>query len=155
MTTGSVVNAYYDDLSVVKMILAGDKIPSSADAAKRMEGVLFKEWMAAPDHAFEELKIGQVGLKKLFKDPMINYWMSFMDVFTKSFPLKNVPRTMLATTYKDDDLWRMIQAAKKNPKTKKMGDKLETEILKQFVFAEKKPSEMAKLLQVSEKTDAN
>ncbi|KAE8961597.1 hypothetical protein PR003_g31625 [Phytophthora rubi] len=86
---------------------------------------------------------------------MFNYWMSFMDVFTKAFPLKNVPRTMLATTYKDDDLWRMIQAAKKNPKTKEMGDKLETEILKQFVFAEKKPSEMAKLLQVSEKTDAN
>ncbi|KAE9003462.1 hypothetical protein PR002_g17338 [Phytophthora rubi] len=140
------------------MIIVGEKIPSSVKAAKRMEGVLFKDWMAAPnspDHAFKALKLNQVGTKKLSKDPMFNYWMKFLDDFNTAFPGKNIERTILATTYKDQDLWKAIEAAKTNTKTKETANKLETEVLKQFIFAKKQPIDVAKVMNVKEKTDAN
>ncbi|EGZ15107.1 hypothetical protein PHYSODRAFT_249154 [Phytophthora sojae] len=158
MTTGWIVRAHYDDVDVVKMILAAEKSPSSVNAALRMEGALLKDWMAAsraPDHVFEALKLNRVGLKKLLKDPLFLCWMKFMDNFNKAFPGKIVERTMLATTHKDQDLWRAVQAAKKSPKTREFGTKLETEVLKQFIFAEKQPMHVAKLMNVKEKTDAN
>ncbi|KAE9107047.1 hypothetical protein PF005_g12754 [Phytophthora fragariae] len=133
------------------MIIVGEKIPSSVKAAKRMEGVLFKDWMAAPnspDHAFKALKLNQVGTKKLFKDPMFNYWMKFLDDFNTAFPGKNIERTILATTYKDQDLWKAIEAAKTNTKTKETANKLETEVLKQIIFAKKQPIDVAKVMNV-------
>ncbi|KAG6616539.1 Secreted RxLR effector peptide protein [Phytophthora cinnamomi] len=124
MTTIWIVRDHYDDFDVAKMILAAEKTSSSASAAKRMEGVLFKNWMASPntpDDAFKTLKLDQVGIDKLFEAPMFNYWMKFMDDYVKAFPAKNIKRTMLVTTYNDQDLWRLIEAAKNNPETKEMG----------------------------------
>ncbi|KAJ8517776.1 hypothetical protein ON010_g18281 [Phytophthora cinnamomi] len=137
------------------MILAAEKTSSSASAAKRMEGVLFKNWMASPntpDDAFKTLKLDQVGIDKLFEAPMFNYWMKFMDDYVKAFPAKNIKRTMLVTTYNDQDLWRLIEAAKNNPETKEIGC---AETPKQFIIAEKQPIDVAKLMNVKEKTNAN
>ncbi|KAE9319229.1 hypothetical protein PR003_g18018 [Phytophthora rubi] len=158
MTTSWIVGYHYNAFELAKMIIVGEKIPSSVKAAKRMEGVLFKDWMAAPnspDHAFKALKLNQVGTKKLSKDPMFNYWMKFLDDFNTAFPGKNIERTILATTYKDQDLWKAIEAAKTNTKTKETANKLETEVLKQFIFAKKQPIDVAKVMNVKEKTDAN
>uniref|UniRef100_H3H3I3 RxLR effector PexRD54 WY domain-containing protein n=1 Tax=Phytophthora ramorum TaxID=164328 RepID=H3H3I3_PHYRM len=155
MTTNWIVRAHYSDFDVAKMILAAEKIPSAQSAGKRMEGVLFKDWMDSPDNAFQAVKLDQVKPSTLFESPMFAYWMKFMDDFHKSFPGKIVPRTVLATTYKDEELVKAITAAQKNPKTKDLANKFETEVLKQFIFAEKQPIDVAKLLHVKSKTDAN
>lgn len=56
------------------------------------------------------------------------------------------------TTYKDKALWKAIQAAKKNPKTTKLGTKSETELL---IIAEKQPIDVVKLMNVRENSSAN
>ncbi|KAG6616598.1 Secreted RxLR effector peptide protein [Phytophthora cinnamomi] len=66
MTTVWIVRAHYSDFDVAKMILAVEKTPISASSAKRMEGTLFKNWMASPntpDDAFKTLKLDQVGIE--------------------------------------------------------------------------------------------
>ncbi|KAH7464961.1 RxLR effector protein PSR2 [Phytophthora ramorum] len=155
MTTNWIVRAHYTDFDVAKMILAAEKLPSAQSAGKRMEGVLFKDWMQSPDDAFKSLKLDQVEPSMLFESPMFAYWMKFMDDFHKSFPGKNIPRTVLATTYKDEELVKVVEMAQMNPNTKDFANKFETEVLKQFIFAEKQPINVAKLLHVNEKTDAN
>ncbi|KAH7491239.1 RxLR effector protein PSR2 [Phytophthora ramorum] len=129
MTTNWIVRAHYSDFDVAKMILAAEKIPSAQSAGKRMEAVLFKDWMQSPDDAFRSLKLDQIKPSKLFKNPMFAYWMKFMDDFHKSLPGKIVPRTVLSSIYKDEDLVKAITAAQKNPKTKDLANKLETEVL--------------------------
>uniref|UniRef100_H3H3G0 RxLR effector PexRD54 WY domain-containing protein n=1 Tax=Phytophthora ramorum TaxID=164328 RepID=H3H3G0_PHYRM len=101
------------------------------------------------------LKLDQIKPSKLFKNPMFAYWLKSMDDFHKSFPGKIVPRTVLSSIYKDEDLVKAITAAQKNQKTKDLANKLETEVLKQFIFAIKDPVAVAKLFHVKEKTDAN
>nr|KAH7495965.1 RxLR effector protein PSR2 [Phytophthora ramorum]KAH7496246.1 RxLR effector protein PSR2 [Phytophthora ramorum] len=155
MTTYWIVKTHYFDVDVAKMILAAKKIPGAQSAGKRMEGVLFKEWMKSPDNTFQVLELDRIKPSKLFESPMFAYWMKFMDDFHKSFPGQIVPRTVLATIYKDEDLVKAITTAQKNPKTKDLANKFETEVLKQFIFAEKQPIDVAKLLHVKEKTDAN
>ncbi|KAH7487891.1 RxLR effector protein PSR2 [Phytophthora ramorum] len=129
ITTYWIVTTHYSDFDVAKMIVAAEKIPSAQSAGKRMEAVLFKEWMKSPDNTFQMLELGWVRPSKLFESPMFAFWMKFMDDLHKSFPGEIVPRTVLATIYKDEDLVKAITAAQKNPKTKDLANKLKTEVL--------------------------
>ncbi|POM61848.1 Secreted RxLR effector peptide protein [Phytophthora palmivora] len=157
MTTMWTIRASYSDFDVAKMIIAGEKVPGTQKAAQRMEAELFKSWMQPPnnpDDAFRSLKLNTAG-DKLFSNPMFRYWMKFLDEYNKVMPGRNNFHTGLTVAYEDEALVKLINTAKENPNTKTLADKLETEMLTQFIYAEKQPIDVAKLLNVKKKTDPN
>ncbi|KAG7384308.1 hypothetical protein PHYPSEUDO_002773 [Phytophthora pseudosyringae] len=158
MTTMWTIRASYSDVDVAKMIMAAEKVPATQNAAARMEGDLFKSWMAPPnnpDDVFRMLKLDTAG-DALFANPMLSYWLKFLDDYNKVQPGKNIERSVLTTTYEGNEqaLVNMIAAAKKDPGTKTLAGKLEAEMLTQFLYDQKQPLAVATLLEVK-KGDAN
>ncbi|GMF59607.1 unnamed protein product [Phytophthora fragariaefolia] len=69
----------------------------------------------------------------------------------------NIPRTILTKTYSDEQLEQMIMSATKKRKSKDLGNKLATEVAREFFLAETKrdPRYVAKILNVKDKRDVN
>ncbi|KAL3663749.1 hypothetical protein V7S43_011164 [Phytophthora oleae] len=159
LSTYTIVRAYYGDDQVARMIMRAETKPSSAGAAKRMEAVLFHEWMSSPDDAFRALRLDQPDTlrpgTKLLDDPVFNFWVRFLDDFNEVFPGMTMPRTLWSNTYTSKDIVKLVENAKKNPNTRELGSKLEAEMLREFVFDGKKPEIVAKLLNVKKKSDSN
>ncbi|POM75861.1 Avirulence protein (Avh) [Phytophthora palmivora] len=154
---GSTLTTNYGDIAVVKMIMAAEQIPHKQNAARSMEHDLFKSWTDPSiklDDVFISLKLDIAG-DKLFANPMFSFWMKFLDDYNRMVPGKSRPRTILTKIYDDEALLNMINVARENPSTKTLANKLETEMLTQFLYAEKQPMDVAKLLNVREKSDPN
>lgn len=89
----------------------------------------------------------------ILANPKLDEWITYMKAFNKKFPKKQTSLvTTLTTHYADDDLARMIQAAKKVPGTAKIAKRLEIEQIYRWLEHQKTPKEVFNLLKLDDVT---
>ncbi|GMF27847.1 unnamed protein product [Phytophthora fragariaefolia] len=133
----AVLRAHYaDDARLANMILAAKKTPSLQTTAKRLENDLFKGWanmdpsFNKPDDVFMSLKLNRAG-DKVFESPLWSYYIEYLNRYNKANPGKKQDMmNALSRGYDDENLAKILVAAKEVPSTKTLATKVEDDMLK-------------------------
>nr|AEK80751.1 Avh148 [Phytophthora sojae] len=113
------------------------------------------DWLEKGDTADDIFKLLSLHMKEsnILANPKLDEWITYMKAFNKKFPKKQTSLvTTLTTHYVDDDLARMIQAAKKVPETAKIAKRLEIEQIYRWLEHQKTPKEVFNLLKLDDVT---
>ncbi|ETM56476.1 hypothetical protein L914_00565 [Phytophthora nicotianae] len=146
------LNSQYAPESLASMIEAAKKVSSTERFASVLQAQQRQVWFStgeSGDDIFKLLKLDETGTK-LFESPQVTTWASYVDEFNKNAPNKKVSMlTLLARRYEEEDLVKMIEAAKKVPSTEDIAVKLQAE-LKASVGGGKSPENFFKMLKLDD-----
>ncbi|KAG7378421.1 hypothetical protein PHYPSEUDO_010121 [Phytophthora pseudosyringae] len=126
-----------------------ESLANSLKATEKLE--LIEAWLTSgksTDYVFTQLALDNAA-DDVLASPQLQTWIDYVKVFNKKNPKKQTSlATTLASHYGDDGLAKIIQAAKKAPKTAKYGSRLEFEQIQRWLAREKTPEEVLKLLKL-------
>ncbi|GMF10003.1 unnamed protein product [Phytophthora lilii] len=165
IATGWVLRRHYKDDALARMVMIGRKSPNTKNAAQRLEDAIFRSWVnppklkefsvQTPKRVFGLLKLDEAG-DGVLQSPIFTFWTTYLDYFNKANPGKKESIiSALTASYSDEALVQILESAKKVPSTEKLATKLQAEQLDLFLKDRKAPSDVAALLKVQDKTDAN
>nr|QMU24897.1 PaRXLR73 [Phytophthora agathidicida] len=125
----------YGDDGIMKMAEVAIKSKSNEAIAKTFQKIKFEEWKGFSvnaNGAFTALKLDK-NVDDVLTNPNLNVWVKYADEVAEGNPkLKTSLIDTLRDHYNDSDLLRVFIAAKKNPKTEKLGANLEQALLTKY-----------------------
>ncbi|GMF27326.1 unnamed protein product [Phytophthora lilii] len=157
-----VLKKHYTNAVLARMIIDGTLLPSTKHTAQRLQAELFKSWMGVrrpfvktPDDVFALLKLGKAG-DQVFRSSMFTFWTKYLDDYNIANPdRKTSVISALSVSHSDEAVFKFLESAKKIPSTEKLATKLQAEQLEYFLKKRKSPEDVAVVLNVQDKTDAN
>ncbi|KAG3182758.1 hypothetical protein C6341_g5790 [Phytophthora cactorum] len=150
------LKARYSDDVLAKMFDAGKKVTQSNSVATKLQTQQMENWMAAknkPNDVFKILLLDKAG-DQLLASPRFQTWSKFISYYNKENP-GDATTVMEKLTYHigDEEIMRILEAARKVPSTEKAATKLQTEQFKTWLNADKIPGDVFKLLQLNKAGD--
>ncbi|KAL4115005.1 hypothetical protein PRIC2_013901 [Phytophthora ramorum] len=145
----SALSTRYNEPTLVQMMIAAKKVPSTNSLALRLQYEQTRFWLRAnqnPADIFVMLKLHRAG-DTLLSNPLFGAWAKYTADFRKINP--GTEFTTMGTMrnyYKDDILTNMILAAGKFSSTSDLARRLEAELLREWYFAAKSPLGVFRLL---------
>ncbi|KAL3663754.1 hypothetical protein V7S43_011169 [Phytophthora oleae] len=141
----------YDDLALSKMLEAAKKVPKTKIIASKLQTQQIDAWLDAgksTDDVFKLLKLDKTG-DKLFKNPQVLTWVSYVEKFNKKDPEQAVAIfSKLAGTYDQVSLSAMLEAAKHVPSTKRIASYLQAQQNQHWLADGKSTDDIFKLLKL-------
>ncbi|OWZ24727.1 Avirulence (Avh) protein [Phytophthora megakarya] len=168
-STIRVLRGNYKDDVLANLIIAGMKSPSTKPTATRLQSELFKSWMpidtlppVPPETVFHILKLDNMA-EKAFASPMFAFWKKYMEHYNKvilqpDYKKRATVISALMANYDDKrELVLVLDKVEKasNIEVSLLGKNLKTELLNQLLLKNEGPSDVAKVLSVKSKADAN
>eukprot|EP00644_Phytophthora_capsici_P001579 jgi/Phyca11/129044/e_gw1.81.43.1 len=142
--------------SLAKMIASAKLDSKTEGLATILQAQQRQVWVDAgksSDEVFKLLQLDEAGTK-LFKNQQFSTWTSFVDAFNRKYPEEAVSIfSKLAKTYDDFTLWKMLEAAKKVPKTEIIASKLQAQQIDAWLDAGKSTDEVFNLLKLQRTGD--
>ncbi|KAK1941083.1 hypothetical protein P3T76_007789 [Phytophthora citrophthora] len=142
--------------SLAKMIASAKQVSKTEGLATILQAQQRQVWLNAgksSDDVFKLLQLDEAGTK-LFKNQQFSTWTSFVDTFNRKNPEEAVSIfAKLVKTYDDFTLWKMLEAAKKVPKTEIIASKLQTQQIDAWLDAGKSTDDVFKLLKLHKTGD--
>ncbi|KAG2883764.1 hypothetical protein PC129_g5862 [Phytophthora cactorum] len=156
VTLVATLTAHYKDRGVLGIIEAAKKVPNTATAAKRLEADQIQLWLKngrTPGELLTLLSLDKAG-DQLLASPRFQTWSKFISYYNKENP-GDATTVMEKLTYHigDEEIMRILEAARKVPSTEKAATKLQTEQFKTWLNADKIPGDVFKLLQLNKAGD--
>ncbi|POM73220.1 Avirulence protein (Avh) [Phytophthora palmivora] len=97
------------------------------------------------DTVFMRLHLHQDGTWLLY-NPRFATWVQYADDLSAKNPTKGISAiSTLTTVYGDDELYKIIEAAKRVPRTENLATKLQTELMQHWVTTRKDPDDIFRL----------
>ncbi|OWZ09199.1 RxLR effector protein, partial [Phytophthora megakarya] len=148
------LTAHYGDDGVAKIIELSKQVKATAPLARRLQNELIHRWLGAgksPDDVFTLLTLDKAG-SDLFKQPQVVTWAKYLDKFNQENQAsKTTLFSFLKLRYKDETmLVQMLVAAEKVSTTKSIAERVQAEQTRQWLWMEKKPADVFKLLKLDE-----
>jgi hypothetical protein len=140
--------SHYSSQELTKILEAAKKVPGTTKLSTRLEGEL--RWMSkdSPAQYFTRLALDKQG-NKLLESPELTTWINYMKLFNKDNP--NRQTSLVATltkSYGDGGLVKILEAARKVPKTATTARRLEAEQVQLWLKNEKTPNSVFQLLKL-------
>ncbi|ETP39517.1 hypothetical protein F442_13024 [Phytophthora nicotianae P10297] len=123
----STLRQHYRDVDLLTMAESVKSVEATKSIATRLETEVIKDWAVSrktPDKALRDLDLDNADT--LLKDPLFNFWAKYVDVYNARYPEEKM--TMIKTLtqkFDDNNVAKMINAAKANDATKDIAAKLE------------------------------
>ncbi|KAG6949366.1 hypothetical protein JG688_00014659 [Phytophthora aleatoria] len=156
VTLVATLTAHYKDGGVLGIIEAAKKVPNTATAAKRLEADQIQLRLKngrTPDELLTLLSLDKAG-DQLLASPRFQTWSKFINYYNKENPGDaTTVMEKLAYHLGDEEIMRILEAARKVPSTEKAATKLQTEQFKTWLNADKIPDDVFKLLQLNKAGD--
>jgi hypothetical protein len=140
--------SHYSSQELTKILEAAKKVPGTTKLSTRLEGEL--RWMSkdSPAQYFTRLALDKQG-NKLLESPELTTWINYMKLFNKDNPNRQTSLVaMLTKSYGDDGLVKILEAARKVPKTATTAKRLEAEQVQLWLKNEKTPNSVFQLLKL-------
>ncbi|KAG1687540.1 hypothetical protein DVH05_004789 [Phytophthora capsici] len=142
----------YDDVTLWKMLDAAKKVPKTEIIASKLQAQQLDAWLDAgksTDEVFNLLKLHQTG-DKLFKNPQLLTWVSYVEKFNKKDPDQAIAIfSKLAGIYDQVTLSSMLEAAKHVPSTKRIASYLQGQQNQHWLADGKSTDDIFKLLKLN------
>ncbi|KAK1929657.1 hypothetical protein P3T76_014874 [Phytophthora citrophthora] len=129
LATMSTLISHYSDEAVAKMIVKASEDPNTKMLAKRLQSELQRDWRVSrqsPNDVFIMMNLDRT-LDKLLENPLFDIWYQY-GLYVKRMNRKNAnwnPIAALMRIYgSEKELFDMLMAALKEPRTKEMATKL-------------------------------
>ncbi|KAH7462059.1 RxLR effector protein PSR2 [Phytophthora ramorum] len=155
-TLVATLTAHYGDEGLAKLVEAAKLVPTTKQFAKRLETEQVQRWLVlgkSPDDVFKLVKLHKAG-SKFFDKPKLNIWVKYVDDFNKQNPTqKKTLIARLTKQYNDKSLTYMLIAAKKNPSTKSIATRIQSEQTLLWLKNGKTPEDLFKLLRLNKAGD--
>ncbi|ETL86276.1 hypothetical protein L917_14285 [Phytophthora nicotianae] len=135
----------FNDETLVPMLIAAKKNPSTEKIAVQVQAVQTKLWLKdekRPEYVFNLLRLNREG-RDIFKSPLFTAWVQYTDDFRKIY--YGTDFTTIATLtkyYGDENLTRMILEALNSPSTANIAKRLEIEQLRNWYVQKFTPKDV-------------
>ncbi|POM64299.1 Hypothetical protein PHPALM_20195 [Phytophthora palmivora] len=144
-------NYYTEHFWRITSMAMYDADKGTANIAKRLRAEKIDGWLSkkeSPRHVFALLNLHKADAN-LFSNENFRIWTKYLDDFNKRYPdiKTNTIQTVLAS-YSNEDLVKILVAAKKSPDTEKLATNLQRSLLNTWMRELKDPAEVSKLLKV-------
>ncbi|POM79025.1 Hypothetical protein PHPALM_3376 [Phytophthora palmivora] len=148
-------NYYTEHFWRITSMAMHDADKGTANIAKRLRAEKIDGWLSnkeSPRDVFALLNLHKAEAN-LFSNENFRIWTKYLDDFNKRYPdiKTNTIQTVLAS-YSNEELVKILVAAKKSPDTEKLATNLQRSLLNTWMRELKDPAEVSKLLKV-EMTD--
>lgn len=125
---------FFGDEPLARMLASAKNVPSTEKMATRLQQAQFNQWLGvkSTDDVFKLLKLNG-NVDNLLTNPNLSTWISYALLFNSKNPGKGT--TMIQTFTKffgREDLAKMLEAAKKVPKTEKLAKQFQAAQFKQW-----------------------
>ncbi|GMF10004.1 unnamed protein product [Phytophthora lilii] len=122
------LTAQYGDETLSKMISAAKTVPATKDIATKMQVEQIQLWLRngkSPVDVFKLLGLS-TARNDLLASPELSTWTKYMKLFNNEYPEKKTTLiATLSTTYGDEAVSKILDAAKKVPSTERIATSLE------------------------------
>ncbi|KAJ8523767.1 hypothetical protein ON010_g17351 [Phytophthora cinnamomi] len=157
ITPSTVLRAQYvDDARIANMVVAAEKIPNLQATAKRVEDELFNGWTVGlnkPDDVFIHLKLDKVG-ENVFESPLWSFYTQFLGKYNTANPGKEETMiSALSRGYDDEELTKILVAAKTVPSTETLATKLEDDLVQYWLADKELPDKLFGFLALDQSVD--
>ncbi|KAE9303546.1 hypothetical protein PF008_g22199 [Phytophthora fragariae] len=135
ITLLSVLSKRFKEETVVQMLIAAKKVPSTENLAVKIQAEQAKLWLSKGKTPAEVLALLHLGKQEnsLFSNPLFTAWIEYTDEYNKIyFGTRNTAIPALKAYYNDDVLAKMILAAKKNPSTSSLSKRMYDELVRSW-----------------------
>ncbi|KAG1694184.1 hypothetical protein DVH05_021840 [Phytophthora capsici] len=151
-TVFSLLKPKYEEETLVQMLIAAKKAPSTEKIALAVQAEQTKLWLnekKTPRAVFDLLKLKDEQ-NALFSSPLFTAWLKYSDEFNLLDPEAKVvlPFSTLNKYYGDEALAKMILAASKDPSTSILAKRLHLEQLREWYSSLKPPELLFKALKL-------
>ncbi|GMF19716.1 unnamed protein product [Phytophthora lilii] len=141
------------DKTAAAMINEGLTYPSSRLISERLLAEQFESWLRegrSPKYAVEMLLKNEDSRQaNIFEKTGWGPWLSYVDAFNRRFPAQRMsPDSVLRDVYRDKNYFLELEKALKNPKTKDIAQKFETEYLAALLHEGKSADDVFKLFRI-------
>ncbi|KAG6616204.1 putative secreted RxLR effector protein [Phytophthora cinnamomi] len=130
MTLFSALSKRYNEETLVQMLMAAKKVPSTESVAVRIQGEQTKYWLSedvkkTPAEVLELLHLDNQGVA-LFSNPLFTAWIKYTDEFNKIYYGERLTAiSALKKLYEVDAFSKMVLEAMKNPRTASLAKRME------------------------------
>ncbi|KAG6955565.1 hypothetical protein JG688_00011821 [Phytophthora aleatoria] len=149
VTLFSTFAARFNDETLVQMLIAAKKVPSTEKIAVQVQAVQTKLWLNTrkkPEDVFKLLRLNEEG-PDIFKSPLFSAWVQYTDDFRKIYYGTELTTiATLTTKYDDEKLTKMILEALDTPSTANMAKRLETKQLRNWYNQKDSPKDVFEAL---------
>ncbi|KAE8964532.1 hypothetical protein PR003_g30058 [Phytophthora rubi] len=135
-TVFNTLRSHFSDNMLSQLLIAAQKVPSTEKIATRLQNQQIKVWLDRkefPDTVFKFLQLDK-GVDNLLTNPQLSTWVKYASQYEMENPF-TTQATMIGTFsahYSDKALTKMLQEAKKVPKTKKLAMDLEVALINKW-----------------------
>ncbi|KAL4114315.1 hypothetical protein PRIC2_014638 [Phytophthora ramorum] len=107
-----------------------------------------QKWLSSgknADTVFSRMKLTKAG-DDLLSNPQFSVWIKYVDDLSAKYPAKATSAiTTLTTQYGDDALYKLLESAKKLPRTENLATRLQTEQMQHWATVGKSPDDVFRL----------
>ncbi|ETL33139.1 hypothetical protein L914_14286 [Phytophthora nicotianae] len=144
----------YDEQTMVDMLVAAHKVPTTEQIAVRIQADLTNAWLTkqkSPTDIFKMLKLNTEG-DTLLENSLFIAWTKYTDYYNLMYHKETIPVISTLTKYfSNKNLASMLVAASKNPNSEDLATQLQRDLLKYWLSEGNAPSYVFRRLQL-EKT---
>ncbi|KAL3667801.1 hypothetical protein V7S43_007352 [Phytophthora oleae] len=150
----STLATQFDDRPMMQILQAAEKFPSMKNIAAKLQlqqaEKIFSTGVSSYK-VFTTLALDNVG-DSVLSSPLFTKWMSYVDDFNKKHPGKEESWFLpLRVNYQGSNLDKLIETARKNPKTTKLASMVEKERMEEWLTRWKyKPKDAFRFLNLNE-----
>ncbi|OWY91912.1 Avirulence (Avh) protein, partial [Phytophthora megakarya] len=146
-TVLKVFTTTYGDDVALKMFLENANSP----VATKLKNEMVKNWEVALEHpanVFTLLELDKAG-DNLFSSPLLKTWVQYLKTFNEESKYgKTTMIKTFSTSYGDEKLATMLEAAKKVPDTEQFAKNLQAAQFNQWMVEKKTPKDMLSILKL-------
>ncbi|KAG2982563.1 hypothetical protein PC120_g24618 [Phytophthora cactorum] len=143
--------AQYDEQTLVDMLVAAQKVPTTEKIAVQVQADLTNAWLTlkkAPNDVFKMLKLNKDG-DALLENPLFIAWTRYTDDYNLMYHKETVPViSTLTKNYLSDKLAKMLVQANNNPSTEHLASQLHRDLLENWLNQGNAPSYVFRRLQL-------
>jgi len=140
----AILKTHYDEEVLVQILATAKKLPSTETLASQVQAELTKLWLhdrRSPADIFTLLQLDKEGKKALFANPQFSTWMRYTDDYNMVDPKAKVTTiSTLKKHWEEDELAKVIIAARRTPGIATISKRLEAEQLRDW-YSNLKPPE--------------
>ncbi|KAH7491196.1 RxLR effector protein [Phytophthora ramorum] len=107
-----------------------------------------QKWLSSgknADTVFSRMKLTKAG-DDLLSNPQFSVWIKYVDDLSAKYPAKATSAiSTLTTQYGDDALYKLLESAKKLPRTENLATRLQTEQMQHWATVGKSPDDVFRL----------
>ncbi|GMF45862.1 unnamed protein product [Phytophthora fragariaefolia] len=146
----------YTDEELISMLIAAKNVPRTEAIAKRIQSEQTLQWLNAekqPDDIFKLLKLNNLNEKEnLLQNPLFGAWLKYTDDFNTKYPrLYDLPMSTMLGYFSSESVAKMILEASKNPSTKRIAKRLDTELVEQWFKNGRTPTSVFTQLKLNQR----